>query len=136
MASIRAATASKKALIAAAELVAKAVAARAATFSTEIPKAVRVKPWGDQVFVYVGSRGGQWGWTPIHAWMFEEPHSGSIPKHPLFAHGPRGTDGWEHWYYQPYRPFMEEAAAASADAAMRVYARIAIDEAAAENGFH
>jgi hypothetical protein len=24
-------------------------------------------------------------------------------RHPLFAHGPRGTDGWRHWYSENQR---------------------------------
>jgi len=119
----------------AADIFVKAIAAAAAKFSTEIPPSVHKYRTHDFYWVSAGWARGEWHWTPIHAWMFDEPHAGSIPKHPLFAHGPRGTDGWKNWYYQPYRPFMEEGMYAALDAAESAYADAWIATWAAENGF-
>jgi hypothetical protein len=88
-------------------------------FSRKIPAAMKVYlgPGSDVCFIAAGSPTGRWGWTPVNAWMFEEMGS----RHPLFAHGPKRTDGWLNWYGMPYRPFMEEAAETSAQAAAEVY---------------
>jgi hypothetical protein len=56
-------------------------------------------------------------------------------RHPLFAHGPRGTDGWKNWYDQPYRPFMEEGVEASLNEAAETFADTAIEVMAAEGGY-
>jgi hypothetical protein len=74
--------------------------------------------------------GGQGGKQAPNAAMFETPGA----RHPLFAKGPRGTDGWKHWYDQPFRPFMEEAVVAALDEAADVYADTAIAVWMAESG--
>lgn len=105
--------------------------------STRIPDRmnVQINYSGGYANIRAGIPGGKYGWTPIHAWMFEEPHAGRIPKHPLFAHGPRGTDGWRYWYYQPYKPYMETAAEESASAAAQVYADEMLDYFARKFGY-
>ena len=93
------------------------VSAGSMAHSSRIPGVMNVQLnyTGGFANIRAGFSGGEWGWTPIHAWMFEEPHGARIPKHPYF--GDR-----EHWYYQPYRPYMETAAESSAGDAAQVYA--------------
>ena len=123
-------TSSTTALKAAAEVIAAATRVIAGRFSSTIPGVTRsyLGTGGFTAFVAAGHKGGKWGWTPINAWMFEEPHSGKIPKHPLFGNR-------SHWYYQPYRPFMEEGAAAGADQAAKVFADLSIDKWLAQTGW-
>jgi hypothetical protein len=122
-------TSSTTALKAAAEVIAAATRVMAGKFSSTIPGVVRsyLGP-GSTAFIAAGQKGGKWGWTPIIAWMFEEPHSGKVPKHPLFGNRSR-------WYYQPYRPFMEQGAAAGAEQAAKVFADLSIDKWLAETGW-
>lgn len=70
---------------------------------------------GDFVYIAAGNRGGKWGWTPIIAWMFNEPHAGPIPKHPLWGNR-------KYWKYQPYRPYMDAGAAKAEREALDLYA--------------
>lgn len=120
----------------AAQVIARAAKDIAGEFSTRIPPAIKVfATSSDSVNINGGSPGGKWGWTPIHAWMFSEPHSASVPKHPLFASGPRGTDGWKYWYYQPYRPFLDEAAEAKSQEAAEAYADVAFPMYARAYGY-
>ena len=77
------------------------------------------------------SAGGAGGLEAPNAYMFETKGA----RHPLFAHGPPGTDGWLNWYTQPYRPFMEEGAEKSAQDACEKYADIAIQVWARESGY-
>jgi hypothetical protein len=124
------ATSSRNALEAAARIIAAGARAAAGTFSKEIPAAIKTYMGAGlyTAFVAAGSPGGKWGWTPIHAWMFEQPHEGRIPKHPLFGY--RGR-----WYFQPYRPFMEEAAETFAQQACNEYADVSIAKWCAELGY-
>lgn len=119
------------ALKAGAKVIANTAKKLSAEFSTRIPMAIHTYtgPGSRAVFISAGHRGGQWGWVPIHAWMFEEPHSGSIPKHPLFGNR-KGK-----WYYQPYRPYMEDAAEISGQKAAETYADVDIALMAKEHGF-
>lgn len=55
--------------------------------------------------------------------MFENPRG----RHKLF-----GDD--QHWYPQPYRPVLEEAAEAKADDAMKTFANEVIDKMLKDNG--
>jgi hypothetical protein len=134
MATIRV-TSSTTALKAAAEVIAAATRVVAGKFSSKIPGVVHsyLGTGGFTAFVAAGHKGGKWGWTPINAWMFEEPHGSSTPKHPVFATGPRKT--WGKWYYQPYRPFMEEGAAAGADQAAKIFADLSIDKWLGQTGW-
>lgn len=77
------------------------------------------------------SAGGPGGLAAPAAYMFETPGA----RHPLFAHGPPGTDGWLNWYTQPYRPFLEEAAEQAGQTACEVYADTAIQIWARESGY-
>lgn len=123
-------TSSSLALKAAAQLIADKARALSGTFSARIPEVIKVYlgPGSTEAFISAGSKGGQWGWEPIHAWMFEEPHAGSIPKHPLF--GDR-----KHWYYQSYRPYLEAAADDASDEAAQLYAALEIARWAKESGY-
>jgi hypothetical protein len=67
--------------------------------------------------------GGPGGLSAPNAYMFEVPDR----RHPLFAHGPRGTDGWKKWYDQKYIPFLEIAADAAEDDAVEAYLNAALD---------
>ncbi len=113
---MRVSSARGAALKAGAEIIADAARVIAGRFSTRIPVAIhsRLGPGSQEVFINAGTHGGKWGWSPIHAWMFEEPHAGPIPKHPLFGNR-------HYWYYQPYRPYMEEAAETAGQRAAEVY---------------
>jgi|SRR5215469_4465731 len=92
--------------------------------SDETATAVNIRPIApDVIDVNAGRPGGEWGWTPIEAWMFE---TGS--KHPLF--GDR-----KHWYAQPYRPILDKTATAGYPEAERVYANTRIPELAAQYGY-
>jgi hypothetical protein len=55
--------------------------------------------------------------------MFETPRA----RHPLFGNE-------EHWYYQPYRPFLEQAAEAKSDDAMQAFADDIIDQMLNDSG--
>lgn len=123
-------TSNTTALKAAAEVIAAAVRVYASRFSTRIPAATRayLGPGSRNAFVSAGRAGGEWGWTPIHAWMFEAEHDGRVPKHPFFGNRKR-------WYYQPYRPYLEEGAEASAQQAANVYADLSIAKWLAQSGY-
>lgn len=110
-----------------------AEAAKVLSRSAKITAGMKVykAPGGGSVFIAAGAHGGKWGWVPVNAWMFETPDS----WHPLFAHGPRGTDGWRHWYVQPYRPFLEMAAETTGQEAAEVFASLEIARLARLNGF-
>ena len=96
--------------------------------SKKIPPTIISYVRGGVAYVNAGGPGGQ---DAPNAYMFEEYGA----RHPLFAHGPRGTDGWRHWYEQPYRPFLEEAAEAAGQEAADVYADVAIAVWAKESGY-
>jgi hypothetical protein len=114
----------------AAEVIAAACRVMASRFSTEIPGAIRsyLGPTGTSAFVAAGHPGGKWGWTPIHAWMFEEPHNGRTPKHPLFGNRKK-------WFYQPYRPFMEQGAEAAGQQAANVFAEKTVAQWCVKHGW-
>ena len=84
----------------------------------------------DRTIAYV-SAGGAGGLEAPNAYMFETKGA----RHPLFAHGPPGTDGWLNWYDQPFFPFLEEAAEAAGQDACEKYADIAIQIWARESGY-
>lgn len=123
-------TSSTPALKAAAEVLAAAVRVMAGKFSERIPAATRayLGSTSNMAYVSAGRPGGKWGWTPIHAWMFDEPHAGSIPKHPVFGNR-------KIWKYQPYRPFLEEGAEAGVEQAAQVYADLSIAKWCAQAGY-
>lgn len=111
----------------------KLIAAAAKTLSAampskKIPPSIRSYVRAGIGYVSAGGAGGQ---QAPNAYMFETIGA----RHPLFAHGPRGTDGWKHWYDQPYRPFLEDAAEAVGQAAADVYADEAIAIWAKESGY-
>lgn len=116
-------------IAAAAALIAdKAKEITAAMPSKKIPKTIISYVRGGIGYINAGGPGGR---SAPNAYMFETPGA----RHPLFAHGPRGTDGWRHWYDQPYRPFLEDAAEISGQAAADVYAEVAISIWAKETGY-
>lgn len=102
-----------EALRAASKVVADAVKKFAAARTPRTADATHVV--GDDL-VSAGSPGGQWGWEPITAWMFQ-----TGAAHPLF-----GNKG--HWYNQPHYPFLDLAAEASATDAANAYADIRIPQ--------
>lgn len=112
----------------ASEILAKAVKAKAAAMpSKKIPPSVKSYVRAGIGYVSAGGVGGK---EAPNAYMFEEYGA----RHPLFAKGPRGTDGWKHWYDQPYRPFMEEAIEAAADKAAEAFADEVLDIWTKESG--
>lgn len=123
-------TSSSLALKAAAEVIAERARELSGMFSQRIPAVIKVYlgPGSTEAFISAGSRGGEWGWEPIHAWMFEEPHDGKVPKHPLFGNR-------KLWYYQPYRPYMEVAAETASGDAVELYAALEIARWAKESGY-
>jgi hypothetical protein len=94
--------------------------------SEKIPPTIRAVVRGGIGYVNAGGPGGK---EAPNAAMFETLNA----RHPLFAHGPRGTDGWRHWYVQPYRPFLEEAWEVAGQDACDVYADNLIAAWKAEN---
>ena len=96
--------------------------------SKKIPPTIRSYVRAGIGYVTAGGTGGQ---EAPNAYMFETIGA----RHPLFAHGPRGTDGWKHWYDQPYRPFLEDAAEIAASQAADAYADAAIAVWAKESGY-
>lgn len=126
MAVVTGATTDAIALKVAAGVIADAAKAISGTFSREIPEAIKVYmgAGSNVAFIAAGTPTGRWGWTPIHAWMFETPGA----RHPLFGDRKR-------WYVQPYRPFMEEAAEAKGQAAAERYADIEIMFLAKAHGY-
>jgi hypothetical protein len=116
-------------LKAAGEVLVKAIKAKAAAMpSKKIPGTVKSYVRGGVGYINAGGPGGR---TAPNAYMFETYGA----RHPLFAHGPRGTDGWKNWYDQPYRPFMEEGVEASLNEAAETFADTAIEVMAAEGGY-
>jgi hypothetical protein len=108
----------------AAEVIADAAKVFSGRFSSRIPAAMKtyLGPGSTAVFISAGVHGGQWGWVPIHAWMFENYDA----RHPYFAK--KGSWRYRHlpWYTQPYRPYMEEAAETAGQEAANVYADLEI----------
>jgi hypothetical protein len=84
----------------------------------------------NRTIAYV-SAGGAGGLEAPNAYMFETRGA----RHPLFAHGPPGTDGWLHWYDQPFFGFLEDAAEQAGQEACERYADIAIQVWARESGY-
>lgn len=70
------------------------------------------------------SAGGAGGLEAPNAYMFETQGA----RHPLFGDK-------SHWYTQPYRPFLEEAADQAGQDACETYADIAIAVWARESGY-
>jgi hypothetical protein len=121
------AEAEQRRLEAAAGIIAQKAREISGTFSRRIPGSVRVRTYaarggttvsGGTTYVEAG------GPTAPNAFPFDPPKPPS--RHPLF--GDR-----EHWYNQPYRPFLEEAAEAAADKAAEEYAKV-IDDWCEETG--
>ena len=102
--------------------------------SRKIPKTIDsylAAGFGEGRTIAYVSAGGAGGLEAPNAYMFETKGA----RHPLFAHGPPGTDGWLNWYTQPYRPFLEEAAEQAGQEACEKYADIAIQVWARESGY-
>jgi hypothetical protein len=112
------AEAERKRLEAAAEIVAEAARGISSKFSTRIPGSVRVVTVRGTTYIQAG------GATAPNAAPFDPVKPPS--RHPLF--GDR-----EHWYNQPYRPFLEEAAESAIDKAVQEYAKV-IDDWCEETG--
>lgn len=102
------------------EIVAEAVRAAAGKFSHKIPGSVVVK--GDEDGYYIRAGG------PLapNAYPFDPPDNPPV-YHPNRAR--KGSNRYEHskWYPQPYRPFLEEAAEASASKATEAFANVIND---------
>jgi hypothetical protein len=75
------------------------------THTGKIAASIEVSVRGSKATISAG------GPSAPAAAMFEKAGA----RHPLFGNE-------EHWYTQPYRPFLEEAAEAKAEEAMQAYA--------------
>ncbi len=93
----------------AAECIADAARVISARFSTRIPNSIRVT--GGVSGVFITARGSE---AP-NAEPFETGR-----RHPLFGNR-------EHWYPQPKREFLEEAAAAAGEEAAEIFSEILDD---------
>jgi hypothetical protein len=106
--------AERKALRAAAKVVARAVIAESAKFSERIPASVTIVPRAKGRGLSVRCGGPQ-----APSAYPNDPPGGHGLRNPVFATGPRNT--WR-WVPHVYRPFMEDAAKLSATEAANVYA--------------
>jgi hypothetical protein len=112
--------AERKRLEEAAEIVAEKAREISSGFSRRIPLSVRVRTYRGTTYVEAG------GPTAPNAFPFDPP-PGQVPsRHPLFGNR-------KHWYNQPYRPFLEEAAEEAADKAAEAYAKV-VDDWCRETG--
>lgn len=102
-----------KRLRAAGQVVAADARARAGAFSSRIPASVKVTGGTTMVYIVAG------GDTAPNAYPFEYGKD-----HPVFATGDRST--W-HWGKTPKRPFLEEAADATAELAAEEFAQVVDD---------
>lgn len=93
----------------------------AAMPSKKIPPTIISFVRGGVAYVNAGGPGGK---TAPNAYMFETIGA----RHPLFGDK-------RHWYDQPYRPFLEDAAEIAGQAAANAYADIAISTWARESGY-
>jgi hypothetical protein len=99
-------------LRAAAECIAILARAKAAGFSSRIPGTIKVIGGTGGVWITAGGPGGK---DAPNAYPFE-----TGARHPLFGNT-------KHWYPQPKKPFLEEAAAEGADAAINEFAKVLDD---------
>lgn len=99
------------------EVIARAARDIASTFSRRIPAATKVVQAGDNRFLVITD-----GQAAPNAAPFEYAE-----RHPLF-----GDE--DLWYKQPKRPYMVEAAEATADQAMNKYATY-LDKLARRHGY-
>jgi hypothetical protein len=102
----------------AAEIIAEAARRISSRFSRRIPASVNVVTNTTGTYVMAG------GPDAPNAYPFDPPEPPS--RHPLYGNR-------KHWYNQPYRPFLEEAAEEAADKAAEAYAKV-IDDWAKELG--
>jgi hypothetical protein len=106
----------------AAEIIAdKAKEITTAMPSKKIPPTIRSFIRAGIAYVSAGGTGGQ---EAPNAYMFETEGA----RHPLFGNK-------RHWYDQPFRPFLEEAAEIAGDDAAEAYADITIGVWAKESGY-
>ncbi len=103
-------------LLRAGEIVATAVRAASGEFSNKIPASVKVVGGASGVYVIAGGDSAP----------SADPNEYG-KRHPVFA--PRGSKRYtdDKWYPTPHRPFMEEAVAAAADAAMEEFSNVIDD---------
>jgi hypothetical protein len=99
-------------LRAAAECIAVLARAKSAAFSTRIPASIKVIGGTGGVWIMAGGAGGK---DAPNAYPFE-----TGARHPLFGNT-------KYWYPQPKRPFLEEAAAEGAEAAINEFAKVIDD---------
>jgi hypothetical protein len=98
----------------AAEVIAEKAREISGRFSKRIPASVKFLTYkGGKVVVRAG------GPTAPQAHSFDPPNNPPV-RHPLFGNR-------KHWYPQPYRPFLEEAAEAGIDHAAEVFSRVIDD---------
>lgn len=104
-------------LKAAAEVIAAVARAKATAIpSKRIPPSIRIMGGTSGVWITAGGPGGQ---EAPNAYPFEYG-----VRHPLFGNT-------KHWYAQPHKPFLEEAADEAADKAAEEFAEVLIDWAKA-----
>ena len=104
--------ASAKRLREAAEVIAVRARAISATFSKRIPASIKITGGTTGVYIIAGGPDGK---EAPNAYPFEYG-----VRHPLFGNR-------NHWYAQPKRPFLEEAAVQAADAAAEAFAAVLDD---------
>jgi len=109
-------------LRAAAKIIAVLAKERASAFSTRIPGTIKVVGGTSGVWI---TAGGPKGADAPNAYPFEDG-----VRHPLFGMagdgrpGDRAAPGKGHWYPQPHRPFLEDAAEEGAEACAVEFAKV------------
>jgi hypothetical protein len=112
-------------LRAAAEIIAVLARAKSAGFSTRIPASIKVIGGTSGVWITAGGPGGK---DAPNAYPFE-----TGARHPLFGlagdgrPGDRAAPGKGHWYPQPKRPFLEEAALEGMEPCAAEFAKVLDD---------
>lgn len=91
--------------------------------SSKAAEAVNTKWDGDEILIRAGRPGGEYGWIPVQAIMFEDNL-----RHPLY-----GNKG--HWYRQGRYPITQYTERAGIDGAMDDYADAAIPIILRQHGF-
>ena len=109
----------------AAEIIATAARGLSAKFSKRIPASIKII--GGVAGMWI-TAGGPDGSEAPNAYPFEDG-----VRHPLFGlagdgrPGDRAQPGKGHWYPQPKRPFLEEAAEATAEEAAEAFSSVIDD---------
>lgn len=112
----------REGLSAAADVLSRIMRAVAGVKTNETAAAVNVNWNFEDVEVRAGYPGGEWGWTPIQALMFD-----NNKRHPLYGNR-------RHWYHEGYYPITEATVRIGADEATEAFADAAVDRLLEEHG--